>query len=787
MLMDLRHLLRHVRRSPASAAAAVLTLSLTLGAGTAIFAVVDAVVLTPPPFPDPDALAMLGEHLPDDPASAPRAISFATLDAWRDRARSLAVIEGFDGTNLTLTELGPAERVSVSDVTPGFLPLLGLAPARGRTFAAEDIGRRVAIVSAAFWRTKLAADPGAVGRDIVLGGRRHTVVGVLSDRVEVAFNGADVWRPLARPAQDGLGAARLNAVARLAPHASPRDLEAALDEVSRRAAPPAHAVATPMAMAINGAARRTLGLLAGAAALACLVAFVNLAGLLLMRAVDRRRELAVRTALGARRSEIVRQLALEAVTLVVVGLAGGVLLAWWLTPAVGALALEQFGPIANRDLAVSWRAIGAVTTAAAACAGLCGVLPAIVITRHEAIDVLSRRTTAAPRELRVRRAFVAAVVALACVLLVSLTLVGRSLRHVLDTDPGFDAGGVLALQVSLPPATYAGDAQLAAFYRTLQRALEERLGTGTISLINEVPLTGAGGRRLVRARPTDPGREAVVREAGPAYFDVMRIPVVAGRTFDARDDATSPPRVLVSASLASRLFAGEQPLGRRIAVFGPNAPTAEIVGVVGDVAHRALDDAAVFPTVYLPAWRTPSRSMIVVVRSAQPDTVVVDAVRETVARLDRELPVYRVRSMRDVAAASPGVPARRVLTATFFGFALLAVVLAGIGLYGVIAHDVAARRAELALRMAVGADPARILLRTLGQGASMVAAGLLAGGILSVWAARALGGLVIASARFDLASIAVAAGVLVAVGGIAVLPAALRAARTDPLMALRGE
>jgi putative ABC transport system permease protein len=267
----------------------------------------------------------------------------------------------------------------------------------------------------------------------------------------------------------------------------------------------------------------------------------------------------------------------------------------------------------------------------------------------------------------------------------------------------------------------------------------------------------------------------------------MRIPDVAGRPFDARDDAAALPRVLVSAALATRLFGNEQPLGRQIAVGPPTAPMAEIVGVVGDVAHRALDDAAVFPTVYLPAWQAPSRSMIVVVRSSQPDAAVVETVRTTVARLDRDLPVYRSRPMLDVVSASPGVPSRRVLTATFLGFSLLAVTLAGIGLFGVVAHDVAARRAELALRIAVGAQPGRIFLRTLWQGLSMVAAGVVAGGVLSTWTVPALGSMVVASARVELVGAAAAATVLLVVGVVAVLPPALRAARTDPLCALRGD
>src|SRR5687767_12502888 len=383
MLIDLRHLLRNLRRSPASAAAAVLTLSLTLGAGTAIFAVVDAVLLTPPPFTDPDALVTLGEVLPGDPASARRAVRYATLEAWRERAGSLAVMEGADGTHLTLTELGAADRVHVTGVTPGFLPLLGVAPALGRMFEANDLSQPVVILTDAFWRAKLAADPAAIGRQIVLGGRPHTIVGVLPKGFAFALDRSDVWRPLQLPPpnpEDPAARAgfRVLVVARLASNVTPKELAAMLDEVSRRSSPPAQVVATRIATAIAGGSTRTLGLLAGAAALAFLIAFANLAGLLLVRSIDRRRELAVRTALGARRSEIARQLVLEAAALVAVGILGGVLLALWLTPAVGRVALEQFGAVANREVAVSWRVIAVVAMVAAACAGVSGLLPAFV-------------------------------------------------------------------------------------------------------------------------------------------------------------------------------------------------------------------------------------------------------------------------------------------------------------------------------------------------------------------------------------------------------------------------
>ena len=436
---------------------------------------------------------------------------------------------------------------------------------------------------------------------------------------------------------------------------------------------------------------------------------------------------------------------------------------------------------------MSWRVFAVVAAVAAACAGLCGLLPAFVASRGNVVDVLSRGVTPAPREMGLRRVFVTAVVALACVLLVSLSLVGRSLRDVLNVNSGFDARGVLTLPLLMPDAKYPSPERVASFQSALHSALEARLGTGTVSMINELPLTHDRGRRVVRAQPTDPRREAVVREAGTGYFAVMRIPLVAGREFDARDNAAASPRVVVSQSLAETLFAREQAVGRHIVVGGGRfAVNAEIIGVVGDIKHRALDEAFL-STVYLSAWQAPSRNVILVVRGQRPDADVVAAVREDVARLDRDVPVHGVRSMQDVVAASPGVPARRVLTATFMGFALLAMVLAGIGLFGAVAHDVAARRAELALRLALGADPRRILLRTLGQGAWMVGVGLVVGGVLSIWSARALSSAVFATGRFDPLDIAAAAAVLMVVGAVAVLPAARRAARTDPLSALRGE
>jgi putative ABC transport system permease protein len=504
-----------------------------------------------------------------------------------------------------------------------------------------------------------------------------------------------------------------------------------------------------------------------------------------VRSIDRRREMAVRAALGASRTEIARQLLIEAIVLVAVGTLAGVLLAAWMRPIVAQLAFEQFGAIANRELAISWRAIGVVTSLALVCGVLFGLLPTLHTVRRNLVDALRRGVTASPGERGLRRLFVGGEVALAFVLLVSMALLGRTLINLLNVSPGFDPRGVLRMSLALPRANYPTPARVASFYSTLQGALQDRLGVRAIAVVDELPLTHNRGRLLVSARPGEAGREAVVRTASPGYFDVMRIPVASGRGFDMHDDAAAPRRVVISESLASRLFPREPAVGQQIQL-GANGQMADIVGVVGDVAHRALGDP-VMPTLYVSGLQVPSPGSILVVRRSLPEADVRGMVQEEVARLDASLPVYGVRPMEEVVAASAGMPARRLLMAVFSGFALVALVLSAIGLFGVAAHDVASRRPELALRLALGADPRRLLRATLAQGAALVAAGLAVGGVLSIWAARALGSVLVTTGRFDALSVGVAAAILLAAGVAANLPAALRAARTDPLIALRSE
>jgi putative ABC transport system permease protein len=789
MRVDLLHLSRHLRRSPISALAAVVTIALTLGAAASIFAIVDAVLLTPPPFANPDALFTVGEVPIDERAAAAQpTVSYATFEAWRDRARSLASFEAFDGTNLTLTEIGLAERVRATDVTPGFLGLLGVSPVMGRTFAADDVGRPVAIISHTFWRGKLGGDPNIIGREIVLGNRSHTVIGVLPEQFVFALGAADIWRPFSiAPAQAALNGVRVLVIARLNPTRTPAQVAEALDDVSRASRQPARVLITSVATAIAGNRTTTLTLLSGAVGLAMVIAFANLAGLLLVRSIDRRRELAVRTALGAPPPEIARQLVIESFAIVALGTIGGVLLAWWMTPAAANLVLERIpGQQPIIDVAISWRVLGGLTLLACICACVCGSLPALSASRWNIVEVLRRGVTPSAHELGVRRAFVVGEVTVAFVLLVSMSLLGRSLFNLLDVNPGFDARGVMALQVSLPGATYSTAERSASFYSTLQAVLSERLGARATAVIDELPLTGDRGRRLVGARPGAPGREAIVRSASPGYFEVMHIPVVAGRSFEPTDSAAViTPRVVISQSLANQVFGSESPVGRQIWLV-QQALMADVIGVVGDVKHRSLDETPL-PTVYRSSLQEPSNSSVVVVRSSRPAADVITVVREEVDRLDSKLPVYRARPMEEVVAASPGLPARRLLTAAFTAFALLAVVLSMIGLFGVAAHDVACRRTELMLRMALGAHPMSILRTTLGRGVVTVAIGVVLGGLLSIWAVNALSGVIFHTGHADVLSIGLALLVLIAAGVGAVLPAALRASRTDPRTVLYGE
>lgn len=761
----------------ATAVAAVLTLSLTLGVGTAILALINAVLLTPPPFADPDSLVVLSETPSGEASAQPRRPTFGTFEEWRDAAGSMATLEAVDGTNVTLTGLGAAERIGGNDVTPGFLRQLGVTPARGRSFEATDAGQPVVIVSDRLWREKLGSDPNAIGRVITLGDTGHTIIGVMPKASNVDLMSADFWRPIPFAITPEFRSSyRVSVYARMSHRIPASALISVLDGVSRNSSPRAFAVSTPIKDQIAGDARKTLGVLAGAAAIAALLAFVNIGGLLVVRSLERQRELAIRSALGASPSDIATQRLFETQTLVAIGVAIGILLAVWITPPFARLTLEQFGGAVSVD----WRVIAIIAAMASICGALCAVPAALASARRDVVDTLRRGATPPPRELKLRRMFVAVQVALAFVLLASVTLLATNLIRLMNTAPGFDPSGVLAMKISLPSANY-NDERVVSFYSALQKAIAGRLGQGAIAGVNEVPLDGSVSRRVLRLRPDDSGREAVVREVTPDYFKVMRVAQIAGRSFDERDN-TSSRRIIVSQSLADALgFA--QPVGQSL--WYSKNEQAEIVGVVADVKHQSLDEPFQ-PTMYIPAAQSPSRSMVLVARSAHPDADVIAAVREEVARLDASLPVYGVSTLTDIVSRSRGMRERRVITATFVGFGVLAIVIAGVGLLAVTAHDVLSRRKEFALRIAIGARPTRVVSDIVRQAAMMVAAGTSGGAFLSVAVNSALMAAGFATSRVSPLAIGVPVIVIAVAGALALSPAIRAALASDPVTILRG-
>jgi putative ABC transport system permease protein len=532
---------------------------------------------------------------------------------------------------------------------------------------------------------------------------------------------------------------------------------------------------------MTGDAGKTLSALAAAAAIAVLMAFVNIGGLLMVRSIDRRRELAIRTALGARPAVIARRMLIETQLLVALGIAGGSLLAIWITAPLARLSLAQFGGTAPMDVAVDWAVIFVIAVVASIGGGLCTLPPALAAARRDVADTLRRGATPTRRELALRRMFVGVQVALAFALMASVATVGGTLRRLLGTSPGFAAHGVLLMKLSPPAANYS-DARVVSFYSALLEALAGRLGRGSIAAVNEVPLDGSLGRRVLRRTPDDAGREAIVREVTSDYFAVMRIPVIAGRPLDERDHALAARQIVISESLAD-LLGWMDPVGQQIFWSSPSERVT-IAGVVADVKHQRLDEK-VQPTVYVSAAQSPSRSMVLVARSERPMPDVLATVRDEVARLDASLPVYGIVTLSDVVARSQGMRERRVITATFAGFAMLAIVLASVGLLATTAHDVLLRDKEFALRTAMGAPPSRILGAVLHQAAVTLAAGAAGGAALSLWVNGALVAAGVTADRVTPLSIGLPAAAVTIAGLIAVLPAARSALTSAPASILR--
>jgi putative ABC transport system permease protein len=782
MLSDLRSTWRALQRAPLSAVAAIGTLALALGVGTTLFALFDRAVLSPALFDDIDKLALIGEVPAAAPSAAPRPLSADTFRAWRTTASHLARFEGYDPTNRTMTGAGHPARVSVTAATPGFLPMLGITPQIGRSFNEQDA--TTAIVSHAYWRTTLAGDPEVLGTTLTLNGVPFTIIGVLPESFTFALNHSELWIPLAMDAAD---ATPIRVIARLATGTSGAALTTGLEQAADARARGFVIAAVPLRTALHTSAHTALPLLLAAALLCVLLTTINVANLLLLRGMDRAQEYAVRTALGASRLALARHAWIEAALVVSTGALGGALLAIWLTPVASYLAESQLGaatPVAT----IGWRALGALAGMTFVCVAAAALAPTAAALRWRQSQTITRDSiSASSSEVRVRRGFIAVEVTLAFVLLTGLALVGGSLQRLTAVDPGFARNSRMTAQLSLPAVAYPDARSVREFYDTLHHELTTRLGENQVALVDELPLTGDRGRSQFTANVNTATVDAVTRAVGPNYFEVIGIALSRGRGFTPLDTHNAPPRIVVSRSFALNMFGDDDVVGRRVGRDGTPA-SLEIIGVVSDVKHRSLDERDI-PTVYFSASQQPSRSMHLVVRDGRSLRALeaIDIIRAEVARRDAALPLYAVRSLEEVVTASPGVPLRRIVSASFSAFAVLSLTIATVGVFAAIGHDVRRRRREIALRFALGAHPARMRRDVIAAALALLTPGLVLGVLMSIALARSLQPILFGVTPVDVASLLFVGIVLTASTLLASAVPARQAGQSDPAQLLRGE
>jgi putative ABC transport system permease protein len=799
LLLDLRYALRALRRNPGFTLVAVLTLALGIGANTAIFSLVDAVLLRPLPYRDADRLvAVWGARGQDRQVVA----DFSDVMEWRARNRSFEEMGVVRGQSINLTGGDTPERLSGEFVTAATFSVLGVSAARGRLFTPEETtpgtGREVAVLSDASWRNRFGADSAIVGRTLILNGRPHVVIGVTPKGYESPFSPIDVWLPITSipsAATFQRGNANVWALGRLKPGVSVEQAQRDLTAIAGQLAvefPATNAGVGAEVLSLRdqvvGDSRRMLLTIMGAVVLVLLVACANVASLQLARATGRRHEISVRAALGAGRTRIARQLLTESVLLSLIGGACGAGLAVWAVAALVAAVpggLPAFGPVTLDRTALLY-----ATGVSLACGVGFGLAPAWFATRTGLGEALRLRPTeAAPaRRFDVRSLFVAGELAACIVLLVSAGLLARSMVRLQQVEPGFAPDHVLTFQFRLPSSKYREPAQIAAFFARAVDEVRAVRGVTSAALVTATPFTGnwsSTGYVVAGGPASDPGREPVALSLGvtPGYFRTMQIPVLSGRDFDATDRVGSAGVAIVSRELAGRAWPGSSPLGRQIRPAGDSV-WLTVVGVVGNAKHLTLREEW-RPQLYRPSLQAPFIFSNVVARTEGDPLALAKSVRAAIWAVDREQPVWRITSMEGLLERALR-PVRFTMLLTG-AFAALALLLGAIGVYGVMSHLVQQRTREVGIRLAVGARPAQVIRMVLAQGLRVAAVAAVVGLLAAAGVAQLLAGQLFGITTTDPVTYAGVTLVLGVAAALACWLPARRAARTDPMIALRSE
>ncbi|MGA9882859.1 MAG: ABC transporter permease [Candidatus Acidiferrales bacterium] len=805
---DARYAARMLWKNPGFTAVAILTLALGIGANTAIFSVVDAVLLRSLPYPHPNQLVLMFE-VPLQQPDALSSISYRDFTEYREHNHVFTGIAGNSFHDLTLTGVGEPSIVNTAAVTPEIFPLLGTEPLAGRTLLPRDDQQgaaRVAILSENLWRSRFGSNPAIIGQSIILDMRSFTVVGILpaSFRYPDGSPRQDVWIPVRQdplfgPLMSKAGVPLLGGIGRLKPGVSLAQAQAEMNTLSARLAKEFPAQDSGLGIRIEpyqqfvvGDVKSTLLLLLGAVGLVLLIACANIANLLLSRATYRGREIAMRIALGAGRSRIVRQLLTESALLGLLGALAGVLLAIW--------GVWSFRPFLPSDVTrlnpvhIGGAVLLFALLVSFAAALAFGVGPAFLATssnlQTNIKDGGGRTGRRAGRHLQ--SFFAVAEIAMATVLLVTGGLLIRSLALLTSVNPGFDPKNVMEAEVSLPQFQYSKPQQWTAFSNELLARLHAQPGLQDSALGAPLPMDRQGEATfafsIVGNPPLPPSKSVAADYAtvSPDYFRVMQVPLLSGRFFSERDSPSNPSVAIISETLARRYFPKQDPLGRQMRFgFPPNSNVSrEIVGVVGDVRDAALSQKP-GPMMYVPFAQAPLWGGEVVVRSSLSASSVAAGIRQAVRSIDKDLPVTDIESFPDLLGES--ISQERFRTLLLGSFGAIALVLAAVGIFGVISYSTSQRTHEIGVRMALGAQRRDVLRLILGQGARLALFGLGLGVVAAFLLTRLMDTLLYGVSATDPLTFGAVAIVLLGAAMIACYIPARRAMRVDPMVALRHE
>jgi putative ABC transport system permease protein len=794
-------------QKPGFAAAAVLALALGIGANSAIFSVVNAVLLRSLPYEEPNQLLIVQSTRRQDSGRSGSS-SYPDFADLKSQNQVFDDMAAFRSKGLTLTGAGEPERLEGARVSASFFPLLGVKTSLGRTFLPEEDkpkAERVVVISHGLWQRRFGGDANITGQSLTLDAQSYTVVGVLAAGFDfpIEIEKADVWSPLALDGQllEQRGAHFLKVIARLKPGVSPQTAQAEITTIATSLEQQYPEDDTDRIVTLYslydhlvGGIRPALLVLLGAVGFVLLIACSNVANLLLARAAARQKEIAIRMALGASRGRIVRQLITESLILAFIGGGAGLLLALWGVESLIALSPANLPRLSG--IGVDGWVLGFTLLISVMTGIIFGLAPALKASRPDLNDALKeggRGSTEGFSGRRLRNLLVVSEMALALVLLISAGLLIRSFLQLQQVNAGFDPANVLTMSVQLPESKYEQGVQVSAFFEQTLERIAALPGVESAGGVTTLPLSGNNMRTTftVQNRPAPvPGQEplAQLRAVTPGYFRTLRIPLLRGEEFTENYKKDRPGRIIINDTMARRFFPDEDPIGLRLSIglgIDDNDPTAwEIVGIVGDVRHASLD-AEPIPEMYVPHSQQSWPFLTLVVRSSSDPMALAGPVRSQILALDNDQPVSGIRSMEGMVSASIAQPRFYLLLLSIF--AALALVLAAVGIYGVLSYSVTQRMHEIGIRMALGAKQSDVIKLVVGQGMMLALVGVAIGLVSAFVFTRLMSSMLYGVSATDPVTFAALALLLTAVALLASYIPARRATKVDPMIALRYE